>query len=148
MAAKKRRKQSRMQGRGQANERRSNKRLVGIAAIGITLLALFAAYWTLRPTETTADNQVSPESGAPAVVEGNEPVPPAPAADTGVSFAAPENEMAEEAPAEEAHIVLPAEGSQPGSTAPDFTLPSLDGEAVTLTDYRGKPTFITFFHSW
>jgi cytochrome oxidase Cu insertion factor (SCO1/SenC/PrrC family) len=31
-----------------------------------------------------------------------------------------------------------------GSMAQDFTLPTLDGETVTLSDLRGKPVLIEF----
>ena len=29
--------------------------------------------------------------------------------------------------------------------APDFTLPTIDGESVTLSDFRGKPIMLTFW---
>jgi cytochrome c biogenesis protein CcmG/thiol:disulfide interchange protein DsbE len=35
-----------------------------------------------------------------------------------------------------------------GKVAPDFTLPALDGRAVTLSSYRGRPVVLTFFASW
>ena len=35
-----------------------------------------------------------------------------------------------------------------GSVAPDFTLPALDGQPVTLSKLRGKPVVLTFFASW
>ena len=34
----------------------------------------------------------------------------------------------------------------PGRLAPDFTLPDLDGRAVSLSRYRGKPAVILFWH--
>ena len=35
-----------------------------------------------------------------------------------------------------------------GSTAPDFTLTSLTGETVSLSDYAGRPVMINFWASW
>lgn len=35
-----------------------------------------------------------------------------------------------------------------GSVAPDFTLPGVDGRAVTLSSLRGKIVVLTFFASW
>ena len=32
-----------------------------------------------------------------------------------------------------------------GSKAPDFTLPDLDGESVSLSDFEGRPVFINFW---
>jgi peroxiredoxin len=32
-----------------------------------------------------------------------------------------------------------------GTMAPDFTLPSLPGEAVTLSSYRGRPLILVFY---
>ena len=35
-----------------------------------------------------------------------------------------------------------------GDTAPDFTLPSLDGDPVSLSDYRGKRVALFMWASW
>ena len=35
-----------------------------------------------------------------------------------------------------------------GVVAPDFTLTSLDGETVSLSDYAGRPVLINFWASW
>lgn len=42
----------------------------------------------------------------------------------------------------------PAQGPQPGKPAPDFRLPQLDGQAVSLSDYRGHPVLLNFWASW
>jgi len=35
-----------------------------------------------------------------------------------------------------------------GSPAPDFTLKTLAGDTVRLSDYRGRPVFLNFWASW
>lgn len=43
----------------------------------------------------------------------------------------------------------PAEGViEVGATAPDFTLPGLDGGAVSLNEPRGRPVVLNFWASW
>lgn len=37
---------------------------------------------------------------------------------------------------------------QQGFQAPDFTLQALDGQAYTLSDYRGQPVLINLWTSW
>ena len=37
---------------------------------------------------------------------------------------------------------------QVGEEAPDFTLPSLSGEEVRLSDYRGKKLVLFMWASW
>lgn len=39
-------------------------------------------------------------------------------------------------------------GYEIGNLAPDFTLKTLDGKTVSLSDYRGKPVYINFWTSW
>lgn len=34
---------------------------------------------------------------------------------------------------------------EPGTAAPDFTLPDQDGSPVTLKDLRGKPVVLYFY---
>jgi peroxiredoxin len=36
----------------------------------------------------------------------------------------------------------------PGRTAPDFSLVGLDGEMVSLKDYRGSPVLLNFWATW
>lgn len=49
-----------------------------------------------------------------------------------------------------AAIVLFSGGSDDaaGALAPDFELETPDGEAVKLSDYRGKPVALTFMHTY
>ena len=42
----------------------------------------------------------------------------------------------------------PTQAPLVGSLAPDFQLPDLDGQAVSLSDFRGKPVLINFWASW
>ncbi len=42
----------------------------------------------------------------------------------------------------------PVEGTQVGNLAPDFQLQNLDGQAVSLSDFRGKPVLVNFWASW
>ena len=39
-------------------------------------------------------------------------------------------------------------GPQVGDEAPDFTLETLDGTTVNLSDYRGTPVVLNFWASW
>ncbi len=39
-------------------------------------------------------------------------------------------------------------GVKVGELAPDFTLTDLDGNSVTLSEYRGKVVFINFWATW
>ncbi len=42
----------------------------------------------------------------------------------------------------------PTEGTNVGNLAPDFQLYNLDGESVSLSDFRGKPVRINFWAIW
>jgi cytochrome oxidase Cu insertion factor (SCO1/SenC/PrrC family) len=33
-----------------------------------------------------------------------------------------------------------------GDTAPDFTLVSVNGDTISLSDYAGQPVLLNFFH--
>ena len=41
-----------------------------------------------------------------------------------------------------------AQGSQVGELAPDFQLSNLEGQSISLSDFRGKPVLINFWASW
>lgn len=42
----------------------------------------------------------------------------------------------------------PLPGVRPGDLAPDFTLQTLDGDTITLSDLRGRPVLINMWASW
>jgi len=42
----------------------------------------------------------------------------------------------------------PGRGSEIGNLAPDFQLNNLDGQPVSLGDFRGKPVLVNFWASW
>jgi peroxiredoxin len=46
------------------------------------------------------------------------------------------------------HRQNPLAGQMTGSAAPDFTLQSLDGKTVRLSDYRGKGVLLNFWATW
>lgn len=39
-------------------------------------------------------------------------------------------------------------GAEKGKFAPDFTLSTIDGQSVSLTDYKGKKVILNFWASW
>ena len=39
-------------------------------------------------------------------------------------------------------------GNRIGFTAPDFTLPTVDGREINLSDYRGRPVILNFWATW
>ena len=44
--------------------------------------------------------------------------------------------------------VAPSGPVREGVAAPDFTLTSLDGETMSLSDYAGQPVLVNFWASW
>lgn len=43
---------------------------------------------------------------------------------------------------------LPEAAPTQGAIAPDFTLETLDGKTVSLSDYRGQPVVLNFWATW
>ena len=43
---------------------------------------------------------------------------------------------------------IPAEGIKVGLSAPDFSLPSVNNELITLSELRGQPVIINFWATW
>ncbi len=46
------------------------------------------------------------------------------------------------------HSRPPGAGQLQGQPAPDFSLASLDGKTLTLSDYRGKAVLLNFWATW
>jgi len=42
----------------------------------------------------------------------------------------------------------PAPAPQVGKPAPDFQLPNLEGQSISLSDFRGKPVLLNFWATW
>jgi len=42
----------------------------------------------------------------------------------------------------------PAQGPEIGKLAPDFQLSNLDGQVISLGDFRGQPVLLNFWASW
>lgn len=43
---------------------------------------------------------------------------------------------------------MPVEGIQVGNLAPDFQLSNLEGQSISLSDFRGRPVLINFWATW
>lgn len=74
---------------------------------------------------------------------------------TGCSNGVKDKEIEETVPKDNVVIVDPANPVGPvkqnievGKEAPDFTLKNLDGDEVSLSDYRGKIVLINFWATW
>jgi cytochrome oxidase Cu insertion factor (SCO1/SenC/PrrC family) len=53
-----------------------------------------------------------------------------------------------QSPTQDASVAELPTAPEVGALAPDFQLPSKDGELVKLSDYRGQPVAVTFMHTW
>lgn len=106
--------------------------LTGVIAIAVVAVLAGALFWASQRDSQTAQE-------------------PAPAAQPAADTTAPETMASEENPgedsAEEPHA-LPPTGSLPGFAAPEFSLTSLDEQQIALSDFKGKPVFVSFFHTW
>ena len=120
MAKRKRRRQQTRQ-----SQKSQNWGIIGVGAIA--LLLLVGGYFILL-----ADN--------PDLAPGAERLEAGPQAPADGADAAKEA-VAVEVPD------LPI-APQVGALAPDFTLADTTGAQVSLTDYRGKPVVVSFFHTW
>ncbi|MFC1917318.1 peroxiredoxin family protein [Chloroflexota bacterium] len=51
-------------------------------------------------------------------------------------------------PGPEAAVSNPVTGINIGNLAPDFTLPDMKGESVSLSDFHSRPVLLNFWASW
>lgn len=68
-------------------------------------------------------------------------------AESGISFSGGSDAQPSQPIVSDA-LELHPEGPQVGDVAPDFTLNTLDGDSVELSDYRGKPVIVNFWATW
>lgn len=135
-----------------------------ILFVGIFFLASCSA---AQPAKTGADNSAAQALSAnnaagAAVFSKSKSAPDGQPNQAALEPASPEQKAAStqaleatvgpiEAPVEAAQAAagpLPAEGTSVGLLAPDFTLNTLDGQAVKLSDLRGKHVLVNFWVTW
>jgi peroxiredoxin len=128
--------------------------IIGISAIaafvvvmgcGLVLgLGAFSTYYLLNydSANAAALDLPSAEEAAPVEIGAEQaPAEQAPA----------EQAPAEQAPAEEVKLGIHPDTAHPpktGNPATDFTLKDLEGNLVTLSDYKGRPILINFWATW
>jgi len=98
--------------------RGSKARWAGVAGICAVVAAMIAVLCLVGPR--------APEPSTIDVPRLDEPITPGP-------VAAPDE---------------PSVGHQVGDVAPTFSLPTLDGERISLSDYRGRLVILDFWASW
>ena len=138
-------KKSRSKQQQVTSPRGAKRNRVQYTFIGIALAALVIAGFAtiLRPqqaAQTTEQGLVSSDAVTAVDVENSE-------ISSAVSSTS-ENSVADDAAvAEKLAADLPIAPAV-GALAPDFELATINGEQLALADMRGKPMFISFFHSW
>jgi len=100
-------------------ERQRTRWLILVSGLGVSLLTGLLVLSSLQPAQTDI-----PISGTAALQSLPRPL-------TGTVL-----------------TVAGASGPVVGQPAPDFTLKTLDGQTVTLSDLRGQPVVINFWASW
>jgi len=120
------------------------KHLIAMLTISsLSLVACATASPTLTPLPTSLQAPVASRPTTTARVAVRIDRTPAPI----VSFADDNDEQPAATIAAERKELIAAM-PKVGSLAPDFTLPTLDGGAVTLSQLRGHPIIINFWASW
>jgi cytochrome c biogenesis protein CcmG, thiol:disulfide interchange protein DsbE len=106
-----------------------------------------------QPEASAETTDSSDGSGAPETAEVSQAPAPAvlaaPAAaansDSTIASAPPASATSNQAPQANAQLEVKPEV---GFSAPDFTLQTLDGQTIRLSDLRGHPVFITYWSTW
>ncbi len=114
-----------------------NKKVLGIviAVIVLTLGAVFVMNYTESPKEEdlTSDNEMQED------IIDEDTVPSEGVED--LEDLEEDTDIEAEEPIEVTEVAM-------GELAPDFKLENLDGEEVSLSDYRGKIVLINFWATW
>jgi cytochrome c biogenesis protein CcmG, thiol:disulfide interchange protein DsbE len=97
----------------------------------------------LQKAAFAAGQAAAAQPAAQPAVPAGQMVPPSPDQNT-----VPPETNQQPAPALLPADQLPATAPQVGFLAPGFTLKTLDGQSVSLSDLRGRPVLINYWTSW
>lgn len=113
----------------------------GLAAIVVIVVVVLLVTRTSPPLDTSAPASIADRSASPALIAAAQAVGFHPTYETGVGII--ENEPASDAVPPANPDLLPV-----GSTAPNFTLKTPEGQSYSLSEYRGKAVLVEFFATW
>ena len=122
--------------------RRPTNRLVALlrgALLGTLLLALLGIMGCALPSAGLVSPTSTPERQPPAEVGGN-----VPAATRAVAGPQP----ASDSTPVPVQTTASSQVARKGADAPDFALPDLEGNPVSLSSFRGQVVLLNFFATW